>query len=212
MLQSYCISTVFIRHSVPLNCSILVADAAPQYILQPYCKCSWKSTAMTDCIIFCCITSIYTDSMLQVHASFILLTLWQLCRLTIILHSCCMQKTDNYHMTKINDVIRYWSDIIHTNHFCGVIGQFIITSSITIKMANLTWWFVVKIRTFKKFVYQRFLPDTSHKYKQVVNLLMIKMFVLIFLPLSKLLKSRSAQSRRVFATLFGTWFFSFRMI
>ena len=108
-----------------------------------------------------------------------------------------MQKTDNYHMTKINDVIRYWSDIIHTIHFCDVIGQFIITSSIAIKMANLMWCFVVKIRTFKKFVCQRFLPDTSHRYQQVVNLLMIKMSVLIFLPLLKFLKSRSAQSRRV---------------
>ena len=151
--------------------------------------------------------------MLQVHASFILLTLWQFCRFTIILHSCCMQKTDNYHMTKINDIIRYWSDMIHTIHFCDVTGQFIITSSIAIKMANLIWCFVVKIRTFKKFVCQRFLLDTSHRYKQVVNLLMIKMSVLIFLPLSKFLKSRSAQSRRVFATwLFGTWLFSFRMI
>ena len=88
-------------------------------------------------------------------------------------------------MTKINDVIRYWSDISHTIHFCDVTGQFIITSSIAMKMANLMWCFVVKIRTFKKFVCQRFLPDSSHKYKQVVNLLMTKMSVLIFLPLSK---------------------------
>ena len=78
-----------------------------------------------------------------------------------------------------------------------MIGQFIITSSIAIKMANLMWCFVVKIRTFKKFVSQRFLPDTSHRYKRVVNLLMIKMSVLIFLSLLKFLKNRSAQSRRV---------------
>ena len=168
LIPLWCNPTAFILHSVPLNCSILAAEAAPQYILQPYYKCSWKSTAMTLIVsyISCCITSIYTDSMLQVHASFILLTLWQFCRFTIILHSCCMQKTDNYHMTKINDVIRYWSDIIHTIHFCDVIGQFIITSPIAIKMANLIWYFVVKIRTFKKFVCQRFLPDTSHRYKQ----------------------------------------------
>ena len=40
-----------------------------------------------------------------------------------------------------------------------------------------------------KFVCQRFLPDTSQRYKQVVNLLMIKMSVLIFLPIRSFLKA-----------------------